>query len=277
VNAVKTFPQPKTVRQLQSFLGMVNFYRKFIPGAARILRLLANALKGGQKKQVEWKPDMQAAFTEIKAALCSSTLLAHPDGKKGIHLPVDASDSHVGAVLQQQAAGGPQPLAFFSKKLDSTQQWYSTFDRELLACYEAVRHFRWRLEGRKFFILSDHKSLSFALHKAADAWSARQQRQLSYMAEFTSDIRHVPGKENVVADWLSRPAACLASVPPYSGERLDYSKFGCRFHIPMTYTSTAHYSYGQNSYVSILLRNKSRGIEPLDVKSIEQINRSIFL
>jgi hypothetical protein len=138
---------------------------------------------------------------------------------------VDALDSHVGAVLQQGAASGPQPLAFFSKKLDSMQQRYSTFDRELLACYEAVRHFRWLLEGRKFFILSDHKPLSFALHKAADAWSVRQQRQLSYVAEFTADIRHVPGKENVVADCLSRPAACLAAVPPYSGEKLDYNKF----------------------------------------------------
>jgi cleavage and polyadenylation specificity factor subunit 1 len=146
VAAVKNFPQPKTIRQLQSFLGMVNFYRRFIPGAARVLRPLTDALKGGQKKQVEWKQEMQEAFVQIKAALCSSTLLAHPDSSKAIHLAMDASDSHGGgAVLQQEEASGPQPLAFFSKKLDSTQQRYSTFDRELLAFYEAVRHFRWLL------------------------------------------------------------------------------------------------------------------------------------
>jgi hypothetical protein len=109
---------------------MINFYRRFIPGAAKILRPLTDALKGGQKKQVEWKPDMEAAFLEIKAALCSSTLLAHPDSKRSVHLAVDASDSHVGAVLQQATEKGPQPLAFFSKKLDSTQQRYSTFDRD---------------------------------------------------------------------------------------------------------------------------------------------------
>jgi hypothetical protein len=222
VAAVKNFPQPKTVKQLQSFLGMINFYRRFIPGPAKISRQLADTLKGSQKKQVEWKQDMAAAFLDIKTALCSSTLLAHPDSKRSVHLAVDGSDSHVGAVLQQESEKGPQPLAFFSKKLNSTQQRYSTFDRELLACYEAVRHFRWLLEGRRFFILSDHKPLSFALSKAADAWSARQQRQLSYVAEYTSDIRHVPGKDNVVADLLSWPAACIASVPPYSGEQLSY-------------------------------------------------------
>jgi RNase H-like domain found in reverse transcriptase len=167
---------------------------------------------------------MHAAFTDIKAALCTSTLLAHPDQRKSLCVAVDASDCHVGAVLQQGEEKRMQPLAFFSKKLDSTQQRYSTFDRELLACYEAVCHFRWLLEGRKFYILSDHKPLSFALHKAADAWSARQQRQLSYVAEFTSDIRHVPGRENVVADMLSRPAMVIAAALPYSGGEINYEE-----------------------------------------------------
>ena len=126
---------------------------------------------------------------------------------------MDASGSHVGAVLQQHVAGGTRPLSFFSHKLDTAQQKYSAFDRELLACYLAIRHFRWLLEGRSFYVLSDHKPLSFALNRASDAWSARQQRHLSYLAEFTADIRHVPGKENVVADALSRPAAVVAPTP----------------------------------------------------------------
>ena len=80
------------------------------------------------------------------------------------------------------------------------QQKYSAFGRELLACYLSIWHFRRLLEGRCFHVLSNHKPLSFALHCTSDAWSARQQRHLSYVAEFTSDIRHVPGKENVVLD-----------------------------------------------------------------------------
>jgi hypothetical protein len=75
----------------------------------------------------------------------------------------------------------------------------------------SIRHFRWSLEGRQFYVLTDHKPLVFALHRLTDAWTARQQRHLSFVAEYTSDVRHVPGKENVVADALSRPAAAIAA------------------------------------------------------------------
>jgi cleavage and polyadenylation specificity factor subunit 1 len=150
---------------------------------------------------------MEAAFAAAKTALCRVTSLAHPDPSAAISLACDASDSHVGAVLQQWSPKGWQPLSFYSKKLDVTQRKYSTFDRELLAVYLAVRHFRFLLEGRQFHVETDHKPLTFALHRMSEPWSARQQRQLSYLAEFTSDIRHVPGSQNLVADTLSRPPA----------------------------------------------------------------------
>jgi cleavage and polyadenylation specificity factor subunit 1 len=150
--------------------------------------------------------------------------LAHPDVSAQLSLAVDASDSHIGAVLQQSSPFGPQPLAFFSRKLNAAQSRYSTFDRELLACYEAVKHFRWSLEGRQFFILTDHKPLTFALAKAADTWSARQQRHLAAVSEYTSDIRHIAGLDNVVADVLSRPAtvASMAASPAGGGGEINY-------------------------------------------------------
>jgi hypothetical protein len=104
-----------------------------------------------------------------------------------------------------------RPLAFFSAKIEPAQTRYSAFDCELLAVYLAIRHFRWLLEGRQFHVLTDHKPLTFALHRVSDSWSARQQRQLAYVAEYTSDLRHVPGASNVVADTLSRPAAAVVS------------------------------------------------------------------
>src|SRR5450830_1773539 len=110
-----------------------------------------------------------------------------------------------GGVLQQKESNGWRPLSFFSKKLDSPQQKYSAFDRELLAAHLAVRHFRFQLQGRAFTIFTDHKPLTKALHRVSEPWSPRQQRQLSAIAEHTSDLRHVPGIENVVADALSRP------------------------------------------------------------------------
>ncbi len=126
----------------------------------------------------------------------------------------------MGAVLQQWSPQGWQPLSFYRKKLDETQKKYSVFDRELLAVYLAVRHFRFLLEGRSFHIETDHKPLTFALHRTSEPWSARQWRKLSYLAEFTSDIRNVPGSQNLVADSLSRPPAGDIKEPSGSSPAL---------------------------------------------------------
>jgi cleavage and polyadenylation specificity factor subunit 1 len=201
------------VCQLQTYLGMINFYRRFLPGAAGVLKPLTDALRGSQQAKLAWTAEMAAAFHQSKSSICAAAELAHPVENAAFFLAVDASSSHVGAGLQEEVPGQtPRPLAFFSAKLSAAQAKYSAFDRELLACYLAIRHFRWYLEGRVFYILSDHKPLTFALHRLSDPWSDRQQRQLAYIAEYMSDIRHVPGKSNVVADTLSRPAAAIA--PP---------------------------------------------------------------
>jgi hypothetical protein len=91
-------------------------------------------------------------------------------------------------VLQQLTGRRWQPLAFYSKKLSGAGTRHSTFDRELLAAFSAVRHFRFLLEGRQFRLLTDHKPLVTSLFRTTPPWSARQQRQLSFIAEFTSDI-----------------------------------------------------------------------------------------
>ena len=148
VEAIARYPAPTSVQQLQTYLGMVNFYRRFIKGAARILKPLTDALRGGKLAKLQWSQEMEAAFKESKAALSAAAELAHPDSTAELVLAVDASGTHVGAVLQQRAGlRGLQPLGFFSQKLDKTQQKYSAFDRELLAAYLGIRHFRWSLEG----------------------------------------------------------------------------------------------------------------------------------
>ena len=178
-----------------------------------MLKPLTDALKGKPQKELMWTEEMKASFSRSKEALCHMATLAHLDPAARVFLAVDASDTHVGAVLQQQAhRDGPQPLGFFSKKLDPAQTNYSAFDRELLVCYLGVRHFRHQLEGRSFYIETDHKPLTFALHRVSEPWSAHQTRQLSYLAEFTSDLRHVPGVQNVVADMISQPPASPAEL-----------------------------------------------------------------
>ena len=171
---------------------------------------LTSALRGSRSgsEKLDWSPEMDSAFKASKQALSRSTWLAHPSPTAALGLYVDASGTHVGAVLQQMEArtGSWRPLGFFSKKLELSQQKWSAFDRELWACFSGIRHFRYILEGRSFTIYTDHKPLTYALARTTDPWTARQCRHLSYVAEFTSDIQHGAGLDNVVADALSRPA-----------------------------------------------------------------------
>jgi len=214
VQALLDFPPPCDLKQLQRYLGMINFYRRFLPGIAGVLQPLTDLLRGNPKTLV-WTDTAAAAFTAGKAALAKCTVLAHPSPGSTISLAVDASDSHVGAVLQQLTNSGSwSPLAFFSRKLSYAEVKYSTFDRELLAAFSAVRHFRFVLEGRKFRLLTDHMPLTHAMNRVSPLWSARQVRQMAYISEFTTDLRHVPGSKNVVADALSRPSTSPPPPPP---------------------------------------------------------------
>uniref|UniRef100_A0A669E6I5 Gypsy retrotransposon integrase-like protein 1 n=1 Tax=Oreochromis niloticus TaxID=8128 RepID=A0A669E6I5_ORENI len=197
---------------------MVNFYNRFLPRAAHLLQPLYAALKGKTAKDpIDWLPERIQAFSEAKAALANAALLAHPFPSAEIALTTDASDVAVGAVLEQRVSGVWQPLAFFSRTLRDSERKYSVFDRELLALHLATRHFRFFLEGRSFTAYIDHKPLTFAMSKVSDPWSGCQQRQLAAISEFTTDIQHVAGKSNCVADCLSPP---LVS-PVYVGIDFD--------------------------------------------------------
>jgi RNase H-like domain found in reverse transcriptase/Reverse transcriptase (RNA-dependent DNA polymerase)/Integrase core domain/Integrase zinc binding domain len=234
VEALAAFPQPTSVKELQRFLGIINFYRRFLPGIAGTLQPLTDALRG-DSKSFQWSPLMAAAFQAAKAALAAATPLSHPRADAAISVSCDASDTHIGAVLQQSEVGGGgwQPLAFFSRKLTPTEQRYSVFDRELLAAFAAVRHFRFAVEGRRFTIFTDHKPLVAALKRVSPPWSAHQQRQLAYLAEFTEDFRHCPGSQNVIANALSRPynpppppaAACAVTAVTHTAPAIDYTAY----------------------------------------------------
>ena len=115
----------------------------------------------------------------------------------------------VGAELSQFQGSGWVPVAFFSKKLQAPERKYSAFDRELLAMYLSTKHFRHFLEGRPFTIFTDHKPLTFALASAVDR-PPRQTRHLSFVAEFTTDVKHIRGPDNIVADTLSRAVAAVS-------------------------------------------------------------------
>ncbi|PIK59982.1 pol polyprotein [Apostichopus japonicus] len=206
VEAIRQFPQPSTSRELREYLGLINFYRRFIPNCAGLLQPLTNLLRGLPKKptQISWTDVANKAFTDSKSALADATLLSHPHPDAPTCLMTDASDVAVGGVLNQCVNGQWKPLSFFSKKLKPAETRYSTFGRELLAIYLVIKHFRHWLEGRRFFILTDHKPLVFSSSTSPDRYSPREIRHLDFISQFTSDIRHVKGSENQAADALSR-------------------------------------------------------------------------
>ena len=101
---------------------------------------------------------------------------------------IDASDKAIGGVLQQQHDGISKSIAFFSRKLDKTQQRYSAFDRELYAAHKAVRHFHFLIKNKKFTLFTDHKSLVAAFYSRSDQVIMRRARQLSFISEFTDNV-----------------------------------------------------------------------------------------
>ena len=202
VKTVMELPTPDSRPALQRFLGLINYYHRFLPGIAPKLAPL-HSTSAGKGKDITWTPQCAKAFEEAKTALAEATLLHHPQPNAATNITVDASDVAIGAQLEQLHKGTWVPIAFFSRKLTAAESKYSAFDRELLAAYCAVRHFRYFVEARPFTIYTDHKPLTFALASTAER-SPRQTHHLSFIAEFTTDLQYIKGKFNVVADALLR-------------------------------------------------------------------------
>ena len=180
---------------------MVNFYHPFILHCAGRLHPLHKLLSS---TDFIWSPECEEAFQFCKSALASETLLVHPHYNALASITFDASDPAVEAVLEQFIDHEWRPIGFFSRKLQPAETCYSTFDRELPGVYLAIRHFRWFIECRVFHVYTDHKPLTFAISCVSTQRSPRKIRQLAFISEFTTDLRHAKGKNNAVADAFSR-------------------------------------------------------------------------
>lgn len=205
VAAIRDFPSPSTRKQVTRFLGMVNYYHRFIPKLSEYLIPLyaLDAYRKNNRTPFVWSSECEQGFQATKDSLCRATLLHFVNPLLPLELVCDASNVAVGAVLQQKNGQVPEPLMFFSRKLKESQTHYSTYDRELLAIYMAVKHFQYILEGRPFRIITDHKPLEFAFSTISER-SPIQKRYLSYISQFSTNIMHIAGSTNVVADALSR-------------------------------------------------------------------------
>ena len=153
---IKTTP-PTSVKELQRFLGMINYYRRFLPRAAHHLYHLFEALRN-KPKVLKWDDNCQRSFEAIKSALIKATMLHHPRSDAHFAITSDASNYAIGAVLEQRGPLGWEPLSFFSARLNPNQKDWPPFDRELLAAFRSIRHFKHFIEGRQFTLYTDHQS-----------------------------------------------------------------------------------------------------------------------
>lgn len=201
VEAVKTWPIPTTPKELKSFLGTVSYYRRFIPRFANIAKPMTAQLRG-KKKDIIVTNEYKIAFARLKEIMTTDLLLAYPNFEEPFILTTDASNVAIGAVLCQLVDGKERPIAYLSRTLSRAEENYSATSKELLAIYFATKTFRSYLYGKQFTIYTDHEPLTKEL-RLTDA-TGRVTRQRLYLEQFDFTIIYKKGKQNVVADGLSR-------------------------------------------------------------------------
>jgi len=216
IEAVKNLPIPRTRRELKRFLGMINYYHRHIPKIAEVMAPL-NEISGGSKASNRAKLELNdaqiKAYHDTIATLAEATTLAYERHDKPLILFSDASDTHVGASLEQEGDEGEmKPLAFFSKKLPPSKQSRSTFYKELRGVYLSLKHFQSRVLGRELIIRTDSKAVERAITNEVGDQSPYARRWICAIKEFNPVVKHIDGRDNVVADSLSRPPTAALYV-----------------------------------------------------------------
>ena len=205
VAAVRDWPEPRSLKSLQSFLGFCNFYRAFLKDYGRIVRPLTKLLKRGA-----WHAFGEAelaAFQAAKDLLLSDNVLAHYSSDRETRMETDASDGVVAGVLNQlQDDGTWRPVAFYSKTMSAAQMNYDIHDKEMLAVIQGLSEWRHQLIGLQtttpFRAVTDHRALEYFTTKRE--LTPRQMRWAMFVADYNVVLSYRPGTANVVADALSR-------------------------------------------------------------------------
>lgn len=198
VEAIRRIPTPKTVTELQRFLGMVTYVSRFIPNLSEMSVNLRNICK----KDVvwDWSPQCQADFDSLKQALMQAPVLQYFDVNKPIVLSVDSSQEGLGAVLLQDEA----PVVYASKSLTDSQRQYAQIEKEMLAIIFGCERFKQYLFGQEIIVESDHKPLEAICKKPLDKCPLRLQRLCIKLKDFGVKVVCKPGNKLFIADTLSR-------------------------------------------------------------------------
>uniref|UniRef100_A0A3P9B0X6 Activating signal cointegrator 1 complex subunit 3 n=1 Tax=Maylandia zebra TaxID=106582 RepID=A0A3P9B0X6_9CICH len=206
ITAIVDAPPPRNVSQLKSFLGLLNYYGRFIPNLASLLKPLHNLLR--KEEAWEWTASGQDAFQKAKDSLTASEVLTHFNPKFPIQLACDASPYGVGAVISHILPNGEErPIAFASRTLNTAESNYAQLEREALSIVFGVRKFHQYLYGRKFTLFTDHRPLTTILGPYTGIPSlaaSRLQRWALILSGHSYDIKYRKSESHCNADGLSR-------------------------------------------------------------------------
>jgi hypothetical protein len=195
VKAIIEWPVPKNAHEVRSFMGLVGYYRRFVEGLSKIAKPITTLQREGVR--YKWIEECDGAFIELKRLLTSAPILRVPDMEKDFTVCMDASKQGLGVVLMQD--GG---VIAYASRLKKHEELYATHDLELAAVMLALKLWRHYLVGRNFELKTDHQSLKHRFTQRD--LNGRQRRWSEFMSEYDFGISYIKGKENVVADALSR-------------------------------------------------------------------------
>ena len=193
VEAILKMKPHMNVKELRSFLGLVNYYRNMWPCRTHVLAPLM-AMTG--RTPFKWEAQHQQAFETMKSIIAADALLAYPDPNHPFDIETDASDYQLGAVIKQHG----RPIAYYSRKLNSAQKNYTTIDKELLSIIETLCEFHNILLGSDVCVYTDHQNLT---HKLTSFTTQRVLRWRLLLEEFHPTFRYKQGVTNFIADTLS--------------------------------------------------------------------------
>lgn len=209
IKAIANIPVPKTVKDLRQFLGMAGWFRRFVRNYATVTGPLTDLLKGNPR-HLQWNQKAQESFEKLKSLLTSAPILKLPDYTKPFIVRSDASDIGAGGVLVQGEGEEEGVICYISRKFSVAEQKYSTTEKEALAALICLRRFALFLLYSKFKLETDHASLKWILSQKQA--KGRIGRWIMEFQQYDFDIIHRPGKDNVVADYLSRHVCSTVGI-----------------------------------------------------------------
>ena len=275
VQAILALTPPKNVKELRSFLGMIQYYRDLWARRSEMLAPLTDLVgecgqtkvtraKGTKKKPWHWDEVHQKAFDNAKASIAKEVILAYPDFSKVFEIFTDASTKQLGSVITQEN----RPIAFFSRKLTETQQKYSVTEIELLAIVETLKEFKGMLWGQNLKVFTDHKNLT---RDALGLTSDRVYRWRLLLEEYGPEIVYIKGIHNTVADAISRLDNSHDTSSTMKEEAreswMTFTKCWCDYGNDHT-TSESQHEITMNSVFAN--HSEEEEIYPLTVKEIKE-------